>query len=155
LTGNRKLRICIAASAGGHISQILKLAESWKGHEVFYITTSDVVRGKLQEDGRIYVVGECNRQHPLRMVLVLMRCAKAILREKPDVVISAGAAAGCIACFLGKLSGAKVIWLDSITNVEKISLSGKLVRYIADIFLVQWPELPRRYKNVEYLGAVI
>jgi hypothetical protein len=58
-------------------------------------------------------------------------------------------------CFLGKLIGAKVIWLDSITNVNKLSLSGRMVRHIADLFLVQWPGLVEKYSNVEYAGAVI
>jgi UDP-N-acetylglucosamine:LPS N-acetylglucosamine transferase len=78
-----------------------------------------------------------------------------IFKERPDVVISTGAAAGCLVCFLSKLFGAKVVWVDSITNVERISLSGRMVRYISDLFLVQWPELARQYSNVEYVGAVI
>jgi len=147
--------MCLVASAGGHISQLLELAKSWKDCETFSITTTDVVREKLSKQGKFYVVGECNRQHILQVALVLMRCVKIILHEKPDVVISTGAAVGCITCFLGKLFSAKVIWIDSITNVERISLSGRMVRYIADLFLVQWPELAERYKNAEFVGAVI
>lgn len=78
-----------------------------------------------------------------------------ILRERPKVVISTGAAAGCIVCFLAKLFRAKIVWIDSITNVDKISLSGRMVRYIADLFLVQWPELVEKNKNVEYVGEVV
>lgn len=149
------MKICLVASAGGHISQLLRLAESWKDYEIFCITTTDVVRARLQKWGKTYVVGECNREHLIRTIVILLRCARSIFYEKPDVVISTGAAVGCIVCFLGKLSGAKVVWIDSITNVERISLSGKMVRYIADLFLVQWPELARKYRNVEYLGAVV
>jgi UDP-N-acetylglucosamine:LPS N-acetylglucosamine transferase len=150
-----KLRICLVASAGGHVTQLLRLAESWNGHEAFGITTSNIVGEKLKKYGSVYIVGECNREHPLRVILVLIRCIKVILREKPDVVLSSGAAAGCMGCFLGKLLGAKVIWIDSIANVGQISLSGRMVRYIADLFLVQWPELAEQYNNVEYVGAVI
>ncbi len=149
------MRICLAASAGGHMSQLLKLAQSWEGHETFCVTTTDIVRAKLQKYGNIYVVGECNRRHPFRVIAVLLKCIKAVFREKPEVVISTGAALGCIMCFLGKVTGAKVIWIDSITNVERISLSGRMVKYIADLFLVQWPELRDRYKKVEYVCAII
>lgn len=150
-----KLRICLAASAGGHLSQLLKIESSWERYETFCITTSDIVGEKLQKYGKVYVVGECNRQHLLRVLIVLIACSKAILREKPNVVISTGAAVGCITCFMGKVLGAKIVWIDSITNVEKISLSGRLVRYIADLFLIQWPELARQYNDVEYIGQVI
>ena len=114
-----------------------------------------VVRDNLQTSGNIYIVGECNRQHPIKVLKVFLRCLRITLKEKPNVVISTGAAAGCIICFLAKLSGADIIWIDSITNVEKISLSGRMVRYIADLFLVQWPELTQKYDNVEFIGAVI
>ena len=61
-----------------------------------------------------------------------MRRARVIFKEVPDAMISTGAAAGCIVCFLAQTTGAKIIWIDSITNVERISLSGRMVRYIAD-----------------------
>jgi len=150
-----KLRICLAASAGGHISQLLKLAESWKKYDTFCVTTTEVMRDKLLQRGKVYVVGECNRQHPTRVLKVLLRCIKVLLRERPNVVISTGAAVGCIACFLGKLVSAKIVWIDSVTNVERISLSGRMVKHIADLFLVQWSELAKQYSNVEYVGTVI
>jgi UDP-N-acetylglucosamine:LPS N-acetylglucosamine transferase len=149
-----KLRICLAASAGGHLSQLLKIADSWRRYETFCITTSDLVRGKLKKYGKVYAVGECNREHPLRVISVLIRCINIILHERPKVVISTGAAVGCIVCFLGKLSGAKIVWVDSITNVKKISLSGRMVRYIASLFFVQWPHLVQKHKDVEYVGEV-
>ena len=151
----KQLRICLAASAGGHISQLLKLAASWNGYETFCVTTTEVVRNKLSKLGEVYVVGECNRQHPIRVITVLLRCLRIVFKERPDVVISTGAAAGCMLCFLGKMFGAKVVWIDSITNVERISLSGRMVRYIADLFLVQWPELAGRYKRIEFVGTVV
>lgn len=155
LSKNNKVKICLTASAGGHLTQLLKLSKSWQDYKTFCVTTTDVVGRKIQEFGKVYVVGECNRQHLIRVVKALMRCIRIVLRERPDVVISTGAAVGCMMCFLGKLLGAKVIWIDSITNVEQISLSGMMVRYISDLFLVQWPELAKQYSNVQYAGAVI
>lgn len=137
------------------MSQLLRVSEGWKGYETFCITTTDVVVGKIRKYGKVYIVGECNYKHILRVILVLMRCINVILRERPNVVISTGAAAGCIVCFLGKLLGARVVWIDSITNMERISLSGRMVRHIADLFLVQWSELAEQYSNTEYVGTVI
>lgn len=151
----KELRICVVASAGGHLSQVLKLANSWKEYDSFYVTTSEVVREQFGDSVRAYVVGECNRKHLVRVVKVLLRCARIIVTERPDVVVSTGAAVGCIMCFLAKLFTAKAVWIDSITNVHRLSLSGRIVRHIADIFLVQWPELAAQYKNVEYVGTLI
>jgi len=137
------------------LSQLLKLADSWAGLETVYITTAEVPRNKLSRFGRVYVVGECNRQHPWRVIKVLLQCIRIIFREKPHVVISTGAAVGCIVCFLQWVAGGKIVWIDSIANIEKLSLSGRMVRPIADLFLTQWPELTSRYNKVEYVGAVV
>ena len=137
------------------MTQILKLADTWNGYESIYVTTTEAPRGKLSKMGRVYNVGECNHQHPIRVLKVLLWSIIVVLKEKPDVVISTGAAAGCMVCFLAKAIGAKVVWIDSITNVRRLSFSGRMVRHIANLFFVQWPELAERYKNAEYYGSVI
>jgi UDP-N-acetylglucosamine:LPS N-acetylglucosamine transferase len=149
------LRICLAASAGGHLTQLLRIMRACEVRGDFVVTTSDIVRNSLNGFGTVYVVGECNREHLLRVAGVLMRCAHIIRREKPGVIISTGAAPACLLCLLAKLRGAKVIWVDSITNVTRLSLSGRIIRRFANLFLVQWPELAKRYRGVEYVGAVM
>jgi UDP-N-acetylglucosamine:LPS N-acetylglucosamine transferase len=151
----KNLKICLAASAGGHLTQLLKLARGWEGYDVFFVTTGHAVENELQKRGKVYIVGESNRKQLLKTMKVFLKCVKIVRNERPDVILSTGAAAGCMLCFLSKLRGAKVIWMDSITNTEKLSLSGRMVRYIADMFLVQWPQLAAKYKNVEYVGSVI
>ncbi len=149
------LCVCLAASSGGHLTQLLKVTGDWESYDTFVVTTSDVVREAIRRFGRAYTVGECNRDHPLRVIAVLARCLWILVRERPDVVVSTGAAPGCLICLLGILFGAKVVWLDSIANVGRLSLSGRLVRPIASKFLVQWPELVERYPGVEYEGTVL
>jgi len=152
---SNNLKICLVASGGGHLTELLTLSKSWKQYESFFVTTVPVVQHNLKESGNVYIVGECNRQYPMRVLNVLLRCARIVFQEKPNVIISTGAAAGCIICFLAKFTRARIIWIDSITNVKRISLSGRMVRHIADLFLVQWPELTKKYNKVEYLGTVI
>ena len=149
------MRICLAASAGGHLSELLQLRECWRGWEHFFVTTSELVVSRLNGSSRVYVVGEANRRQPLRLIAMLYRCLRVIVRERPDVVVSTGAAPGCLMCLMAKLTGARIIWLDSLANVDRISMSGRIVRRFADIFLVQWPHLVERYPGVEYLGEVI
>lgn len=151
----KKLRICFVASAGGHTSQLLKLADSFPEHNIFCVTTANLVRKKLEKYGAVYVIGDCNRKHPFKALLILTRCIWIVLKERPDVVVSTGAAPGCILCLTGKLLGAKVVWIDSIANVERLSLSGQIVRLFADLFLAQWSKPAERYSNVYYVGELI
>jgi UDP-N-acetylglucosamine:LPS N-acetylglucosamine transferase len=149
------MRICLVASAGGHLSQLLKIVQPVEKYDTLVITTSETVRKNLTRFGTVHVVGECNRQHGLQVIKVFFKCLGILRRERPDVVLSTGAAAGCMCCFLGKLMGAKIVWVDSITNVDRLSLSGRMVRHIADLFLVQWPDLARKYRGAEYVGTIV
>lgn len=148
-------KMCITASAGGHLSQLLSLSPVWGGYEVICVSTGRMVKEKLETIGKTYIVGECNREHPIQTMGVLFKCLRIIVKERPDVVFSTGAAAGFLMCFLGKLFGAKVIWMDSIANASKLSMSGRMIRPFADIILSQWPDVAAKYPNVEYTGEVI
>ncbi len=152
---NGTLRVCLAASAGGHLTQLLRLWPSWQRYETIYVTTSRSIAGKLNKAGRVYTVADCNRQRLTKVVKAFFKCIKIIRTERPDVVISTGAAPGLLMCVLGKMSGAKVVWIDSITNTERLSLSGRLVRPFADLLLTQWQELAEKYPQVEYAGQII
>jgi hypothetical protein len=152
------LRICAGASAGGHMNQLLKLLEmsqTWPQPPAFYVTTLDELSGKFRQKGPVYVIGECNRQHPLKMLGVLIRSLKIVIKEQPNVVITTGSLPLAILCLSAKLLGAKIVWIDSIANIERFSLSGRMIRPFADLFLTQWPELAQNHKNIEYAGAIV
>jgi UDP-N-acetylglucosamine:LPS N-acetylglucosamine transferase len=147
--------LCLVASSGGHLTQLMKLHPLWLGRPVFFVTTVDIGQSKLRDDGSVYVVGESNRHHPLQVLRVMFHCLRILLRERPKIILSTGAAAGFIMCFFGKLLGAKIIWLDSIANAGRLSMSGRMIRPFADLILSQWPDVAARYPKVKYAGELI
>jgi hypothetical protein len=77
-----------------------------------------------------------------------------VVRERPDVVISTGAACGYFSVLFGKLMGARTIWIDSMANVDKMSMAGRLARRYSDLWLTQWPHLVSP-EGPHYAGAVL
>lgn len=155
LKKNMTLNICFAASSGGHLTQLLRLRPLWADRQHFFVTNRESALKTLRDRSRAYAVGWGNRQHPALMIVMVYRCLRIWVRERPNVVISTGAAVGCVMALIVKLTGGKVIWIDTISHVSHLTLSGRIIRPFADIFLVQWPELTERYKGVAYEGAVI
>ena len=156
--GRETLRICVGASAGGHMNQLLKLLEAsehWPDKPHLYVTTLEPLAMKLAQEGPVHVIGECNRRRPINALRVLARSLKIAIKERPDVVITTGSLPLAMVCFCAALFGAKIVWIDSIANVERLSMSGSFVRCFADLFLTQWPELAQKYENVEYVGAIV
>jgi len=140
------------------MNQLLKLLEAsgkWPQRPSFYVTTLPQLAEKLENFGPTYVIGECNRLHPLGTVSVFFKAFKMVVAERPDVVVTTGSLPLAMVCLSAKLLGARVVWIDSIANVDKFSMSGSLVRHFADLFLTQWPELAKKYRNAEYVGTLL
>jgi len=155
VTDPRKLRICVGASSGGHLTQLLKLEACWKEYSTFFVTTMQLAANDLSRMGTVHVVGECNRHHPFWAIGVLGRCIGVIIKERPDVVLTTGSLPLAFTCLAAKCFGAKVVWIDSITNVERLSMSGRFVRRFADLFLTQWPHLASESLGIEYVGELV
>lgn len=147
-----------AASAGGHWIQLLRLQPAWEGCEVIFLSTepslqSDVVVQSSTE-ARFYAVTEASRWNKLKLIKSAIQVAFVIVRERPDVVITTGAAVGYFAILFGKIFGSRTVWVDSIANAEELSLSGQKAARFADVFLTQWPELESP-EGPHYWGSVL
>jgi UDP-N-acetylglucosamine:LPS N-acetylglucosamine transferase len=86
---------------------------------------------------------------------VIIRSFFIALKERPDVVITTGSMPLAFFCLFAKLFSAKIVWIDSIANIEQFSMSGRLVKTFADIFLTQWPDLTKNDEKAEYVGAIL
>jgi UDP-N-acetylglucosamine:LPS N-acetylglucosamine transferase len=106
------------------------------------------------EPHRFRVVRDANRWNKLGLLKMLMQMIWVMLRERPDVVVTTGAAPGYVAMRLGRLIGARAVWIDSIANAEELSLSGRMASKHADLCLTQWAHLAEP-GIVEYEGAVL
>jgi UDP-N-acetylglucosamine:LPS N-acetylglucosamine transferase len=78
-----------------------------------------------------------------------------IIRIRPHFVVSTGAAPGLAALQIGKLIGARTVWIDSLANSEELSLAGVMAKRFADLWLTQWPHLTTKYPQLRYFGAVL
>jgi len=95
------------------------------------------------EPAESHVIRDASRWEPGGVLVLAWQIAGVLLRARPDIIVSTGAAPGLFALALGKLSGARTAWIDSLANVERISLSGRLARPFADLHLTQWDHLAR------------
>ena len=158
----RPIRVMATASAGGHWVQLMRLRPSWHECDVIYVTTDPGLEIPLREQdqgqtGRIagfHTVVEANRWNKLRLVKQLFQLFRIIASNRPDVVVTTGAAPGYFALRIGRMFGARTVWIDSIANAEELSLSGKQVRVHADLWLTQWEHLAEP-GGPEFKGSVI
>lgn len=146
-------KIMLVSSSGGHWVQLNRLLPALDGYEKIFVTTDPKYRSTVGSD-RFLLVPDANRWNKLRVLWLAVITLKHVLTVRPDVVISTGAAPGFFAIFFGKKIGAKTIWLDSIANVDELSMSGRMAARHADLWLTQWEHLASQ-NGPKYAGAVL
>ena len=79
---------------------------------------------------------------------------RVLRKERPDLIISSGAAVAVPFFIIGKILGAKCVYVEVFDRVDKSTLTGKMLNGLSDIFVVQWPEMMNVYKNATNLGSI-
>ena len=152
MEASRRIRILAVASSGGHWVQLRRITPAFDDHEVIYLTTDAGHRTEVAP-ARLHTVIDANRSEKLALARCLLKIAWVLARERPAVVVSTGAAPGYLALRCARLIGARTVWIDSMANVEELSMSGRLASATADLCLTQWAHLAAG--EVKYLGAVL
>ena len=149
----KKLKLCLACSAGGHLTELLQLREAFEGYEYFYATFRREDTQRLQ--GKVYYLIDPKR-NPLKLLINCLQASWVVAKERPDVVITTGAGVVVPLCYFAKLFGARIIYIESLARIDTKSLSGILLYPIADLFFVQWRELLGKYGDkAKYGGKVV
>lgn len=149
----RRPKVLAISSGGGHWIQLLRLRPALADCDVVFATVREGYRTSLG-GAEFRVIPDGNRWSKLNLLRSLIGIFWVILRVRPDVVVTTGAAPGYFAIRIGRLLGARTVWIDSAANAEELSLSGQKVGPYADLWLTQWPHLARP-QGVEFRGSVL
>ena len=146
-------RILAIASGGGHWIQLLRLRPALAGANVTYASVSPQAAADV--GGRpFFRFPDANRDHKVALVRQILRIAWILVRVRPNVIVTTGASCGYVAVRLGRLYGARTLFIDSIANAEQLSLSAQLACPHANLLLTQWPHLAGR-DGPQYKGSVL
>ena len=146
-------RVLLAASGGGHLDQLALIIDGEREPDVL-LATSDVEQGRARGFELCASLPDCNLREPLRTARCCLAVRALVRRERPEVVVSTGAAPGFFCIMWGRFYGARTLWIDSIANADKLSLSGRLASRMAHRCLTQWEQLADG-KRVRFAGAVL
>lgn len=154
---NKKRKICLIASSGGHFEQLLMLRKLSDEFDTF-ITTEKTQYNKKDKKINHYLI-QVNRKEPLFILKMFVNLIKSLyiyIMEKPDVIISTGVLATIPMLFIGHAFHKKVIYIESFAKINSPTQTGKLIynKKIADRFYVQWPDMLKIYPDAIYKGGI-
>jgi UDP-N-acetylglucosamine:LPS N-acetylglucosamine transferase len=134
------IKVLAAASAGGHWDQLMLMRPTLEHYDVQFVTT-DPELAAMHGISAVEIIPDCSRDTPLRMLHCALVALTIIMRHRPQVVVTTGAAPGFFCILAARLLGARTLWIDSVANGEQLSRGGKLARTFAHNCWTQWEHL--------------
>ena len=131
-------RVLFVASTGGHLNELLRLNELFQYYDYQIITEGcpSTKHLKYKYPSRVHYLLFGSKEHLFSYLFkfafnILISLYYAI-RFRPQVIVSTGTHTAVPICYIGKLFGAKIIYIETFANVYHGNLAGKLVYPIVD-----------------------
>ncbi|MCM3652934.1 UDP-N-acetylglucosamine transferase subunit ALG14 [Metabacillus litoralis] len=137
--------------------ELQKIIPGVKKHQFFFVTEKSEMSKDLKDKYKVYYLVQQERkniQFITNVITNLFKSLYILIKENPKVIISTGAGAVFPICLFGKLTGKKIVYVESFAKVNSPSLTGKLVYKFADEFYIQWESLQEFYPKAKYRGSL-
>ncbi len=149
------MKIALVCSHGGHLTQMNMLTRVLEGYEWFWVTYRCVRTEAMTARERVYLLNNIGT-NPVRMALAFFQALWILLKERPDVLVSTGAEIAIPFSWVAKSLGMRVVYIETWSRVHTRSGTGPLVYPVADLFLVQWPDVLGSYgPKARYEGGIV
>lgn len=158
---NRKKKVLFISSTGGHLNELLQLAPMFENYDYSIITEKDKTNEYLKEQygKRMHYLPYGTRSKLFQYIFVysflILKTIVLYFKIRPKVIITTGTHTAGPMCYLGKIFGSKIIYIETIANINTKTATGRLIYPIADLFLVQWEEMLKIYPKAIYAGKIL
>jgi beta-1,4-N-acetylglucosaminyltransferase len=158
------MKVLVVLGDGGHTADTLRLVELLGPKYEYSYLMSDgdqISEGKIKFPGPVYraPIPHKKRQSvlsaPWPLLLCTVRELAILLRARPRAILNGAAGIGVPISILGRLLGAKVIYLENASRVYTLSRSGRILYHIVHLFFVQWEYLKEKHPKAIYAGRLI
>ena len=149
------IKVCFAASSGGHLEQLLALRSPMERYDSFILTEKTAYEAKLPV--RTRYVRQVNRHEATFLPNMLANAVISLrywLAERPDVVVCTGVLATVPFCLIAHLMGAKLVYIESFAKTDSPTMTGRLLGRHADRLYVQWGSMLKVYPSARFVGGV-
>ncbi len=147
------MKVCIVSSCGGHLTEVRCLRSSYERYDHFYVLNDRAILPADME-GRTYFISHAERDW--KVVLNLWEAYRILRRERPDVILSTGAGPAVPFAVVARLfSGARIVFVETITRIRKPSLTGRIMYRLAHRFYYQWESLRPFFPEARCGGPLV
>lgn len=148
------LKICLVGSSGGHLAHLYMLKNFWQNKMRFWCTFDKEDARSLLQNEKIYPVYYPSNRSIKALIINTWRAITILSKERPDVIITSGAAPAIPFFYVGKILGAKTVYIEVFDRIDKSTITGRVCYPVTDKFIVQWEEMKKVYPKAINLGSI-
>ena len=151
---NRRIKVCLVGSSGGHLTHLYMLKPFWQDKDRFWVTFDKEDARSLLKGEKMYPCYYPSNRSIKALIINTIKALKIIPKERPDLIISSGAAPAIPFFYIGKLFRAKTIYIEVFDRIDAPTIAGKLCYPVTDRFIVEWEEMKKVYPKAINLGSI-
>ncbi|MFQ8664122.1 PssD/Cps14F family polysaccharide biosynthesis glycosyltransferase [Anaerostipes caccae] len=148
------MKVCLVGSSGGHLTHLYMLKSFWENKERFWVTFDKQDARSMLKDEKVYPCYFPTNRNIINLIRNTFVAVRVLRKEKPDLLISSGAAVAVPFFYLAKIMRKKLIYIEVFDRIDKPTLTGRLVYPIVDKFIVQWEEMKTVYPKAINLNSI-
>lgn len=149
-----KKKIALVGSSGGHLTHLHLLKPFWEKENRFWVTFDKIDAQSMLKDERWYKCYFPTNRNIKNLIRNTFLAWKILRKERPDIIISSGAAVAVPFFYIGKCFGAKTVFIEIFDRVNTSTMTGKIVYPVTDKFVVQWETMKKVYPKAINLGGI-
>ncbi len=152
-------KVMFISSTGGHLDELLRLQPLFKKYDSSLITEKTDSNISLKNKFNnvhflIYGTKDHLLSYPFKLLANCFISLFLFIKIRPKYIVSTGAHIAGPMCCLGKIFGSKIIFIETFANSSSKTITGKLIYYFADLFIVQWEGMLKLYPKAHYWGWI-
>lgn len=153
-------RVMFISSTGGHLDELLQLAPMFEKYNYHIVTEKDKSTKSLKEEyGKkisylIYGTRQKKFRYPFIFLYNVLKSFFLYLKYRPRYIVTTGTHTAVPVCYIGKIFGSKIIYIETFANINKKTVAGKIIYPISNLFIVQWEEMLKLYPKAKLGGPI-
>lgn len=148
------MKICFVGSSGGHLTHLYMLKPFWQDKQRFWVTFDKEDARSLLQGEKMYPAYYPSNRSFKALIINTYRAINILWKERPDLIVTSGAAPAIPFFWIGKLMKKKTVYIEVFDRIDKSTISGKLCYPVTDKFIVQWEEMKQVYSKAVNLGSI-
>ncbi len=153
-------KVLFISSTGGHLTELLQLKPMFKKYDYHIITektkSNDILKKEYNNKVNYLIYGTKDKflTYPFKLLINCFKSLYFYIKIRPKYIVTTGAHTAGPMCCIGKIFGSKIIFIESFANSYTKTITGRLVYYFADLFIVQWENMLKLYPKAVFKGGI-